>query len=24
VLAGSHSRFMQEGAVFGVRGKYTF
>ncbi len=24
VLAGSHSRFMQEGAVFGVRGKYSF
>jgi outer membrane receptor protein involved in Fe transport len=24
VLAGSHSRFMQEGAVFGVRGKYMF
>jgi outer membrane receptor protein involved in Fe transport len=24
VLAGSHSRFTQEGAVFGLRGKYSF
>ncbi|MFK8018432.1 MAG: TonB-dependent receptor [Pseudomonadales bacterium] len=24
VLAGSHSRFQEEGAVFGLRGKYSF
>lgn len=24
VLAGSHSRFMEEGAVYGVRAKYMF
>ncbi|MFK7977528.1 MAG: TonB-dependent receptor [Halioglobus sp.] len=24
VLAGSHSRFMDEGEVFGIRGKYSF
>ena len=24
LLAGSHSVFMDEGAVFGVRGKYSF
>ena len=24
VLAGSHAQYLDEGAVFGVRGKYTF